>query len=132
MGQNCAGGHDFIRAVYLKGRYNVWNRGDVVTVKLQFPRRFRQICYNKQNLAQRLRAERDVNTSRHKANTKAMPGLFKHPDERRIQCQIQQIHAPRCQSRRDGAYSNNRGKRRINLTKTFSCDNLAIIAEFTF
>ncbi len=32
--------------------------------------------------------------------------------------------------RRDGAYSNNPGKRRINLAKTFSCDNLAIVAEF--
>lgn len=32
--------------------------------------------------------------------------------------------------RRDGAYSNSR-KRRINLAKTFSCDNLAIVAEFT-
>ena len=74
--KNGAGGHDFIQAVYLKSPMQRLEQGDVVTVT-QFPRRFHQICYNEQNLAQRLLERRDINTSRYEA-MQPCRGFFKH------------------------------------------------------
>ena len=95
MGQNGAGGHDFIQAVYLKSPMQRLEQGDVVTVT-QFPRRFHQICYNEQNLAQRLLERRDINTSRYEA-MQPCRGFFKHLTSGGFSVKFSK-HMHRCQS----------------------------------
>ena len=76
MGQKRCGWARFHPGGVLKSPMQRLEQGDVVTVT-QFPRRFHQICYNEQNLAQRLLERRDINTSRYEA-MQPCRGFFKH------------------------------------------------------
>ena len=65
--KNCAGGHDFIQAVYLKSPMQRLEQGDVVTVT-QFPRlTHERRAVKAQDSEQGLLERREIYSARHKA-----------------------------------------------------------------
>ncbi len=69
----------------------------------------------------------EVDTLRHKSIERPFRELAQAHSGTRLCIGIQQRHRP-CPSQRDGAYSGTAGESAASTSKTFSCDNLAIIA----